>query len=108
MALRAVVEPRLINAMKTPERKETRMALRGIGWLGGIWTGEFVPQFPVTGKRGFHNTLDSQGENGSPPSRANDQICREAVAISLITAQTSVMMMMATMTLVPTRLFVVL
>lgn len=36
MALRAVVEPRLISEMMTPERKETRMALRGMGWLGGI------------------------------------------------------------------------
>ena len=36
MALRAVVEPRLISEMTTPERKETMMALRGMGWLGGI------------------------------------------------------------------------
>lgn len=56
----------------------------------------------------FQHTLDKNGENGSPLSRAKDQICREAVAISLITAQTSVMMMMATMTFVPARLLVVL
>ena len=36
MALRAVVEPRLISEMTTPERKETRIALRGMGRLGGI------------------------------------------------------------------------
>ena len=56
----------------------------------------------------LQHTLDRNGENGNPPSRANDQICREAVAISLITAQTRVMMMMATMTFVPARLLVVL
>lgn len=53
-------------------------------------------------------TFDRNGENGRPPSLAKDHICREAVAISLMTAQTRVMIMMATMISVPTRLFVML
>ena len=47
-------------------------------------------------------TFDRKGENGKPPSRAKDQICRDAVAISAITAHTSAIMMMATMISVPT------
>ena len=47
-------------------------------------------------------TFDRKGENGKPPSRAKDQICRDAVAISAITAHTNAMIIMATMMLVPT------
>lgn len=53
-------------------------------------------------------TFDRKGEKGSPPSLAKAQICREAVAISAMTAQTSAMMMIATKTSVPARLFVTL
>lgn len=47
-------------------------------------------------------TFDKKGENGRPPSRAKDQIWRDAVAISAITAHTSAMITMATMMSVPT------
>jgi len=53
-------------------------------------------------------TFDRKGEKGNPPSLAKDQICRDAVAISAITAQTSAMTMIATITLVAARLFVML
>lgn len=56
-------------------------ALRGMGKLG--------------------ETFDKKGEKGKPPSRAKDQICRDAVAISAITAHTKAMTMMATMMSVP-------
>ena len=47
-------------------------------------------------------TFDKNGEKGKPLSRAKDQICREAVATSAITAHTSAMMMIALIMLVPT------
>jgi hypothetical protein len=46
-------------------------------------------------------TRDSQTEPGSPPSRAKDQICLEAVATSLMQQAANKMMTMATMVLVP-------
>ena len=47
-------------------------------------------------------TFDKNDEKGKPLSRAKDQICRDAVAISAITAKTSAITMMATMMSVPT------
>ena len=47
-------------------------------------------------------TFDKKGEKGKPPSRAKDQICRDAVAISAMTAHTSAMTTMATIISVPT------
>lgn len=41
-------------------------------------------------------------EKGNPSSLANDQIWRDAVAISLMTAETRLIMMMAVMMSVPT------
>lgn len=52
--------------------------------------------------------MERKGEKGNPPSLENAQICRDAVAISAITAHTSAMTMMATMTLVPAKLWVIL
>lgn len=46
-------------------------------------------------------TLERKLENGRPPSLAKDQICRDAVAISAITAQTIVMIIMAVIVLAP-------
>ena len=51
-------------------------------------------------------TFESWAENGNPLSRAKDQICRDAVAISLMTADTRVMMTIADMMDVPALLFV--
>lgn len=47
-------------------------------------------------------TFAKNGENGRPLSRAKDQICRDAVAISAMTAQINAMITMAVMMLVPT------
>ena len=47
-------------------------------------------------------TFDKNGEKGRPLSRAKDQICREDVAISAITAHTSAMTIIAAIILVPT------
>lgn len=123
MALRATAEPRLMRLMTTPKRKETMTALRGMGKLGEtcrILSGGVrlccyqrglvlrinrVEKMMVT--RGLEkviksvHTFDKKGEKGKPPSRAKDQICRDAVAISAITAHTKAMIMMATMMSVP-------
>ena len=48
------------------------------------------------------HTFDKNGEKGKPLSRAKDQICREDVAISAMTAHTSAMIIIAAMMLVPT------
>ena len=53
-------------------------------------------------------TVDKKPENGNPLSRANDQICRDAVAISLTTAKTKVMIMIAVIVFVPAWLPVML
>ena len=45
-------------------------------------------------------TLAIAEENGRPPSRANDQSCRDDVAISLMIADVKTMIMMAVITLV--------
>ena len=47
-------------------------------------------------------TFDKNDEKGKPLSRANDQICRDAVATSAMTAHTSAITMIAVMILVPT------
>lgn len=46
-------------------------------------------------------TFESQPEAGKPLSLANDQICREAVATSLIQQTVSKTMMIAVITFVP-------
>lgn len=48
------------------------------------------------------HTFAKNGEKGRPLSRAKDQICRDAVAISAMTAHTNAMITMAVMMLVPT------
>lgn len=53
-------------------------------------------------------TCEMKPEKGKPLSRANDQICREAVATSPMQQEVRVMMMMAVITLVAARLWVVL
>ena len=45
-------------------------------------------------------TYDNARENGRPPSRAKDQICREAVATSLMALEVSVIIRIVTMILV--------
>lgn len=47
-------------------------------------------------------TFAKNGEKGRPLSRAKDQICRDAVAISAMTAQINAIITMAVMMLVPT------
>lgn len=98
MALRAAAEPRLSRAMTIPKPMETETALSGMFQPGatynkmvsGAWSG-------VDEMLTFCNC----GEKGKPLSRAKDQICRDAVAISLMTAEIRVMMTMATMISVP-------
>ena len=129
MALRATEEPRLIRLMTMPKRKETMTALRGMGKFGetcGVVIGRLdravvnwvLCCILVETKRYWRRrdgtctkswkalesmrTFDRNGENGKPLSRANDQICREAVATSAITAHTRAMIMIAVMMLVPT------
>lgn len=48
---------------------------------------------PGTGRLTFFRKF----EKGNPSSLAKDQICRDAVAISLMTAETMLMMIMAVM-----------
>ncbi len=100
MAFRATEEPRLIREMATPKPNETHTALRGMfqpGWTYVIFlAGAGRPQV------GGNPTLRRNGEKGNPLSLAKDQIWREAVATSLTTAETRVMMMMATIMLAPT------
>lgn len=62
MALRATVEPILINEMSAEIKSVTVTAGRGMFHLGEI--------------------LESPGEPGSPPSRANAQTWRNAAATS--------------------------
>ncbi len=88
IALNAASEPRLIREMIIPPINDTTIALTGMG------------------NRGF--TLDRKGLNGSPLSRAKLQICLLAVAISAMTAPTSVMMMIADMMFVAARELVML
>lgn len=47
-------------------------------------------------------TFAKNGEKGRPLSRAKDQICRDAVAISAMTAHINAMITIAVMMLVPT------
>ena len=86
IAFRATEEPRLIKAMMMPKPRETHRALRGM----------FQPGL----------TLRRYLENGNPSSLEKAQTCRDAVATSLTTARTRVMMMIAAMTEVPALLFV--
>lgn len=80
MALRAVEEPRLMHARRVQMMRETKTALSGM----------FLPG----------DTLDSHFEKGRPPSRANDQVCLEQQANSLMAQQIRSMMTMAVMTFV--------
>ena len=105
MAFRAAAEPRLRRAMTIPNPMETETALSGMfqpgatynGLVSGVWLE--VDELP---------TFCNCGEKGKPLSRAKDQICRDAVAISLMTAEMRVMITMATMISVPAWLFVTL
>lgn len=53
-------------------------------------------------------TNDRKEENGKPPSRAKDQIWRDAVATSVMLAAVSVTIRTVTITSVAAKLFVVL
>ena len=86
MAFSATEEPRLIKAMMIPKPRETHRALSGM----------FQPGL----------TLRRYFENGNPSSLEKAQTCRDAVATSLTTASTRVMMTIAAITEVPALLFV--
>lgn len=87
IALSATLDPRLTREMTTPQMKETMIAFSGMGWLG--------------------RTVLRNLEKGKPLSRLKAQIWRLAVAISAITAQMRMMMMMAAKKLVAVYDFVV-
>lgn len=81
IAFKAVEDPMLMSDNKLLTTKETQTARSGM----------FQPG----------DTLDSHAEPGRPPSRAKDQICRDAVATSLIQAEVSMMIMITVITVAP-------
>jgi len=88
MANRATVEPMWIRERSAVTARETMTALRGMFQPGVTYASVF--------------------EKGTPPSRAKDHNCLEAVATSLIVLAVSVMTRMVTMASVAARLLVVL
>src|SRR5436190_13370462 len=108
MANRATVEPILIKERRIVTPRETRTALRGMFQPGVTWirlahTDQNGPQ-----NRNWFLTYDNDPEKGSPPSRAKDHNCLEAVATSLMVQAVSVTMRIVTMAYVAARLLVVL
>ena len=96
IAFRAVVEPRLMQAIREATTSETPTA-----WIGMFQPGVTL-QLLAQEDSGEYSllTLEMNTEPGSPRSRANDHICREAVATSLMHEAVSRMTTIATMVLV--------
>jgi hypothetical protein len=96
MAFKAVESPRLMQASIELTTTETKTARTGTFHPGVTL---LVSQIHVLMQ--IQLTRDSQFEPGKPLSRAKDQICLDAVATSLMQQETSNIMTIAVMTLVP-------
>jgi hypothetical protein len=96
MAFKAVESPRLMQASKELTTTETKTARTGTFHPGVTL---LVSQIQVLIQ--IQLTCDSQFEPGKPLSRAKDQICLDAVATSLMQQETSNIMTIAVMALVP-------
>lgn len=97
MAFRATEDPILMHAKRQLMIKERSTAGRGMFQPGDTYDCQLLLQCNLT----IGLTLHSQLEPGSPRSRANAQICREAVATSLMQHTVNSTISIATMTFVP-------
>jgi len=81
IAAKATDEPRLMSEMSEVIVMETMTAGRGMFQPGETC---YTVSWRFCAHTSIGLTRDSQGEPGKPLSRANDQICLDAVATSLI------------------------
>jgi hypothetical protein len=107
MAFNAVLEPMLIQASMQVTQKTTPTARRGI-FHPGVTFEKGVSQPLRMNWKGDNYTCERKPEKGRPLSRANDQICLDAVATWLMQHVVRQMTMIAVMTLAAARLPVAL
>lgn len=102
IALRAVVEPRFMQASSDVMMKEMRTDRNGMFQPGVTWV-QIISSKEVLQDSTGRLTCAIQPENGKPLSLANDHSCREAVATSLMQHEVKQTTTMDTMALVAAK-----